>query len=89
MVVKQVYNELVNLSNFGFTTWISHAGDLANMRDVDMYNVGDLKSYIARCNSVIVSNFKQNWQTKLHTWTSTQIMRTYVFVQVWHLSRYV
>ena len=65
-VVKQVYNELSKLSNCGFTTWMSRVRDLVNHHNVEMYNVGDLKSYKARCKSVIVSNFQQNRQAKLH-----------------------
>ena len=43
-MVKQVYSELSNLSNCGFTTWVSHVRDLANMHNVELYNVGDLQT---------------------------------------------
>ena len=76
-VVKQVYNELSKLSNCGFATWVSRVRDLANMHNVELYNVGDPKTYKARCKSAIVSNFKQNWQAKLHDLNKYPIMRTY------------
>ena len=72
-VVKQVYNELSKLSNCGFTTWVSHVLYLANMHNVEMYNVGDLKSYKARCKS----NLKQNWQAELHEFNKYPIIKTY------------
>ena len=65
------------LSNCGFATWVSRVRDLANMHNVELYNLGDLKTYKARCKSAIVSNFKQNWQAKLHDLNKYPIMRTY------------
>ena len=76
-VVKQVYNELSKLSNCGFATWVSRVRDLANMHNVELYNVGDVKTYKAGCKSAIVSNFKQNRQAKLHDLNKYPIMRTY------------
>ena len=78
-VVKQEQKELFKLSNCGFTTWVSHVRDLANMHNVELYDVGDLKTYKARGKSAIVSNFKQNWQAKLHDLNKYPIMRTYAF----------
>ena len=57
-VVKQVYNELSSLRYSGLTTWVSHVRNLFNMYNVEMYGMGDLKSYKARYKSVIVSNCK-------------------------------
>ena len=76
-VVQQVYNELSKLSNCGFATWVSRVRDLANMHSVELYNVGYLKTYKACCKSAVVSNFKQNWQAKLHDLNKYPIMRTY------------
>ena len=39
--------------------------------------MGDLKTYKAHCKSAIVSNFKHNWQAKLHDLNKYPIMRTY------------
>ena len=47
------------------------------MHNVELYKVGDLKTYKARCKSAIVSNFKHNWQAKLRDLKKYPIMRTY------------
>ena len=47
------------------------------MHNVELYNVGDLKTYKTRCKSVIVSIFKLNWLATLHDLNKYPIMRTY------------
>ena len=74
-IVDQAYPIVVIFDKYlriRFTTWVSHVRDLANMHNVEMYKVGDLKSYKARCKSAIVSNLKKIGKQNSMTWTNTR-----------------
>ena len=76
--VKTVFNELCNLNDQDFQTWISRAYDLATMYQIDMNSCTDLSSsqFKKFCYERLKNSFMNSWVNDLRNGHDSFILRT-------------
>ena len=75
-LVKQVYNELTNLDELGFTTWVSKIKEIATVHNLDI--TCDTSVFKIACRKGVRSNFIMDWTNELHDIDKNPMLRTYI-----------
>ena len=76
VLVKQVYNELLQLNEMGFHTWTGDVKALNELYNLDITcATSDFK---IACKRNVRSHFRDNWYRELHDLDKNPILRTYV-----------
>ena len=79
-IVKSVFNSLHDLTNQGFSSWVSRSNDLAESYQIDKGSWIDLSLYQFKelCHERLKNSFIMSWMTDLRNGCeSSSILRTY------------
>ena len=86
--VNEVYSELTNLDDTGFTTWVGNVKALATLHKLDI--TCDMSTFKIACKRNVRSNFINNWNNELHNLSKNPILRTYtIFKSSFELEPYL
>ena len=65
ILVKKVFNSLTNLSNSGFSTWVSEVIALASSYNIALDSEESNKIFKQKCRTSLEMKFRENWQLQV------------------------
>ena len=78
-IVKQVYDELSNLDNLGYSTWVTKINKLANTY---LVNFGiEQKLFKIKCKESVIGKFIDDWHANIADISKNPVLRTYALIK--------
>ena len=87
---KIVFNELENLDNLGFSTWLSCVKTIANAYRIDLCNCDYNTNFVESMKRDVISTYQRQWMHEINDSDKNPLLRTYkLFKNVYRMEPYL